>query len=260
MNRSLIAIFLALLSGGCISDSGGQTSQNQSLGRAKSDDPANCLGVGYANQKVAALKGELREPIPPPSSTNMRPTISEDTRIQFQDKQLPSLPPELLHVQRGATQSWVGGFINDGLSSFTAIDLDRNVAISISRRTRALRPGDSAPLAKWPAPSFARYDTTSFVRSYSGERMEEMEVVTTAELEYGQREAFVCIANALWNATPDPNPVMPTDTLQQSGTLHDRIREGGKWFAFQKSYEMHGPLSIVFGSAFPSQNYQWPPK
>lgn len=254
-----LVVLLAALLGGCTAPAG-QPSHPRSAGPPESADPANCLGVGYAPQKVAAAKMELRDPVPPASRTPVLPSISEDNRIQVQDKPLSSYPAELARVQRGATEFWAGAFINDGLESFRTIDLDRNVAISISRRTRALRPGDSAPLAKLPAPSFIRYDSTSFVRSFSSDRLEQMEVVTTAQLQYDQVQAFVCIGNALWNAIPDPNPMMPSDTLQQSGTLYDRGLEGGKWFAFRKGYQMQGPLSVIFGSAFPGQTYQWPSK
>jgi hypothetical protein len=221
-------------------------------------DGVDCFGAPYAARKVDASQYEMPNPPEVIRDSGALPSVSNADRIQRQDKQLASLPPELSRIRRGALEWWLGAFINDGLSGYSGIDLDRKLAVNIERRTRAARA--AAPLAI-AALSFAEYDPTTFARAFSSEQFEQMEVVSTRRLDDAQLAAFVCIANEVWKIAPKPTQVprmMPTDMLGASNLLRDQATVRGKWFTFEKSFERGGPLSVVLEQAAPVRTYKWP--
>ncbi len=228
-----------------------------------SADELNCFGTAYGAVKGTAIKSEIPEALARAHERELYPPAAQD-RIRSQDKPLSRMPPELLQIQRGAVQSWVGAFINSGLASYSGIDLDRKVFIAIQRRSRRIA---DKPQRDFGEPKFDAYDNTTFARKFSNEQFVQMEVVSTRRFfatDQALLAAFACIANAIWRSDEklDRGPMLlprRSDTLEESSFLYDREEAHEKWFSYRKPYDVDGPLSVVL-KQFATTRYEWPSK
>lgn len=142
-------------------------------------------------------------------------------RLQMSSGPLQS-PPEIERVARGFVVHWVGGFINDGYETWSAIDLDRGLVVSIDRRVYDKRAIQTQPFGD---PVFSPNDPYSYARKWTSQDRTEAEVVSISELEPDDARAFVCLANAEWDlpqVAPELFAQGPTDTLTSERNLLDR--------------------------------------
>ena len=154
-------------------------------------------------------------------------------------------PPEIARVQRGLVRHFIGEFTNDGLESWSAIDLDRNTLISVQRRVYDARARLSRPFAdpKFPA---ERHVGHSFARKFSSTARTELEVVSTVRVDPPALQAFICVANASWAAAAAKMAEISDGS--QDTRLLDRESNGGKTTYFSKSVSFTGPLGFMFGA------------
>ena len=94
----------------------------------------SCYDTPYAKDKVgfdgkSAIFGRTADNAPRYQSIPSAPA----ERIILQTNRLQT-PPEIAAIERGYTHHWVGGFINDGLVTWSGIDLDRRISINVQRR------------------------------------------------------------------------------------------------------------------------------
>lgn len=209
----------------------------------------NCFGALYGSEKrdYAGRQQIGRAPQVRPQATNLRNLPLPSPRIQVQSTTLGT-PPEIQRIERGYVTSWVGGFINDGLMSWSGIDLDRREAISVIRRIYDTRAKLSRPFGE---PVFDEWDHVSIARTWSTDQRTETEVVKRRSLEPNELTAFVCIANGAWGVRQksalDLMETIPTDTLANNATLQDRTEENGAVFSYSRSVEPGDPLAWAAG-------------
>jgi hypothetical protein len=152
-------------------------------------------------------------------------------------------PPEIIRVQRGLVSHFIGLFINDGLESWSATDLDRNTLVSVQRRVYDARAGLSHPFAD-PRFPIERHLGHSFARKFLSPDRTELEVVSTVRIDPQAMQAFICIANAGW-ASAASTATEISDGSQDTRLL-DRQSNGGSTTYFSKSVSFPGPLGFVF--------------
>jgi TonB family protein len=206
----------------------------------------SCYGTPYGAQKANSHKPvevPVSDPPAPPEASlaPMRETVRD--RIRIQAKPL-EYPPEIARIKRGYISSFVGAFINDGLASWSGIDLDRMEVISVQRRIYDRRATLTKPFDE---PTFQTWDNRSFERKWSSKDRTEMEAVLIGDLEGPDANAFVCIANKIWERDEPSTDEIPSssDTLSSSSILIDTTVVGGKTFQSGATVLPQGPLTSV---------------
>jgi len=129
---------------------------------------------------------------------------------------LESLPPEVARIRRGLVKRFTGKFTRDGVFAWTAIDLERLVAVSIERRVFDLRAHQSREVAD---PVFTQTEQLSFARKWSEGQRVEVEVIKVFPISMLEAQLFVCAANPLWA----DKKAMPED--QDEGDLTDGVTD-----------------------------------
>ena len=202
----------------------------------------SCFDQDYAQEKRAAVLAIDRTNSA--ASRDRSDTDGKDGMILQQDMPLRE-PPEIARVQRGFVDHFVGAFINDGLESWSAIDLDRNSVISIRRRIYDVRASRSHPFSD---PTFAaeRHMGHSFARKFSNDRRTELEVISTVRADPAGLQAFICLANAAWAAPASEKPDI-SDGFQEARLL-DIESKDGKVTHLSKSVSFEGPLGFMFAA------------
>jgi hypothetical protein len=217
----------------------------------------NCYNVPYAEKKAAH---DSKSPIPGRTADNtpiFQPLPqSRAERIIIQSNRLPT-PPEIAAIERGYTYHWVGGFINDGLATWTGIDLDRRLFINVQRRVWDARAQMSR---RFSDPVFPDYDTTSFARKWATDQRVETEVVQIRIFYPDEMSAFVCVANGAWLYAPDKSQrafTMMSDTLINETVLYDRQFEQGQGVLYKKKVDYDSPLQALKGPSAPLSPFKW---
>jgi len=204
-----------------------------------------CFGAPYGVEKrdYANRQQIARAPLSRPEATNLNNLPFPSPRILVLSTNLP-IPPEIQRIERGYITAWAGGFINDGLMSWSGIDLDRREVISVQRRIYDKRATLSRPFSE---PVFNDWDHVSIARTWSTDQRTETEVVTRRSLRLEELNAFVCIANGVWGvqqkSARELMQMMPTDTLASNATLLDRTEENGAVFSYTRSVDPSDPLA-----------------
>ncbi len=72
---------------------------------------------------------------------------------------LDQLPVEVARVRRGMVKRFTGKFIKDGVTAWSAVDLERLVAVSVERRVFDFRTHQSRPVLD---PDFAQIEQLDF--------------------------------------------------------------------------------------------------
>jgi hypothetical protein len=201
-----------------------------------------CVDQGYASEKRNGVVADaIKTPTPAVDSSDID---AKDGLILQQTTPL-SEPSEIAHVQRGLVQHFEGTFINDGLESWSAIDLDRNILISVRRRIYDVRARRTHPFAD-PAFPAERHVGHSFARKFSSAQRTELEVVAAVSIDAPAIEAFICVANANWAAAA-AQPPDPSDGFEDTRLL-DVDSSGGITTHFRKSVNFEGPLWFLFSA------------
>ena len=200
-----------------------------------------CFDRDYAHEKKDALAAVKAAVTGLPEKDD---SDSKDGLVQQEVAPLPE-PPEIARVQRGLVRHFIGEFTNDGLESWSAIDLDRNTLISVQRRIYDVRARLSHPFSdpKFPAD---RQIGHIFARKFSSTARTELEVVSTVRIDPPAMQTFICVANASWAAPAAKLPEISDGS--QDTRLLDRESDGGKTTYFSKSVSFTGPLGFVFGA------------
>jgi hypothetical protein len=163
------------------------------------------------------------------------------------DHQLDPLPLEIARIRRGMVKRFTGRFIRDGLTAWSALDLDRLVAVSVERRVFDFRTHQSRVVAD---PVFERIEQLSFARKWSDSQRTEVEVVNVFPITLVEAQLFVCAANPVW---ADKNPLGEdeTDDLSDGVTdvfLLDRRVTQGLTYTYSKPIDMSENLAGILGS------------
>ncbi len=246
MQRPLFVTSL-LLSGLCLA----ACSDGRSAGPTSSP---HCGADPYSGEKTDARAVTL-PPTPPPASVDYGAN-----GILIVDKPLGE-PPEIVRIRRGLTSHFVGGFVNDGLESWQAVDLDKKISISVQRRVFDKHAKLTRLFGDPVFPDFVSKMTPRpiYARKWSSDQRTEEEVVNISTLKPDAEEAFVCAANPIWvrpriksGAYP-----MPSDTLISNNTLldfDDNLKE-----AFEKEVPPGDGLGWVFRRISEDHlKYEWP--
>ena len=86
------------------------------------------------------------------------------------DHPLEPLPPEISRIRRGVVKRFTGKFVRDGEMAWSALDLERLVAVSVERRVFDFRTHQTRPISD---PVFSRVEQLSFARKWAnGQRTE----------------------------------------------------------------------------------------
>jgi hypothetical protein len=240
-------VFCTNFLGGC---AGSPEKQPVSTGareaEASTDMEVYCSHHPYAEVKngivdKSALAADA-ESAAPAAGAN----VSDAGKILLQPRPLDALPPEIARIQKGMVKRFVGKFVNDGLLTWSGVDLDRRVAIAIERRVfdrRAHRPRQVSD------PQFSRQRGSTFARKWSEAGRTEVEVVSIFPISSVEAQAFVCAANPPW-AAKGALPARDADEMAEGDTdffLLDRRPEQGVSYRYTKTIELGEGLAVVLG-------------
>jgi TonB family protein len=231
------------------------------LSQAQGSITPSCYGTPYGAQKAHS-----RKPSEVPVSDRAGPPdlplapvggVVKD-RMRTQAMPLESPPPEIARIKRGYISSFIGGFINDGLASWGGIDLDRMEIVSVQRQIYDRRATLTKPFID---PTFQPWDHRSFGRKWSDKDRTEMEVVLIGDLSGPDVNAFVCVANKIWERDEPSVDEIPSqsDTLSSSNYLIDTTVVAGKTLQSGATVLPQGPLEAVIkaiGASVPQPEYK----
>ena len=130
---------------------------------------------------------------------------------------LEPLPPEVGRIRRGLIKRFTGKFTRDGMFAWSAIDLERLVAVSVERRVFDLRSHQSRAVAD---PVFTQTEQLSFARKWRDGGRVEVEVIKVFPISMLEAQVFVCASNPLW---ADKNPAEDAD--EDTGELTDGVTD-----------------------------------
>jgi TonB family protein len=221
----------------------------------------SCYGTLFGAQKADGAKARefSATDTPPQAHSPMAPEgKAAKKRIRIQALPLESPPPEIARIKRGYISQFIGGFINDGLASWFGVDLDRMEVISVRRDIYDRRATLTKPFID---PSFQSWDDRSFVRKWSDKERTETEAVLLGVLDGPDADAFICIANKIWERDEPSADEMPnqTDTISSSSRLIDTTVASGKTFQSSVTVLPQGPLEAVIkavGASLPQLEYK----
>jgi hypothetical protein len=157
-------------------------------------------------------------------------------------------PPEIKRIRRGYVSHFVGEFRNNGMESWTAVDLDRGIAVSVQRRVHDKRVEQSRAAAE---PKFGVHGAFghSFARKFVGDGRSEVETVATERMDKLTLEAFTCVANAAWAAPTPEGQFNAADGMVESH-LEDMHVDSGRITTYAKRVPsmtaLDGVLSYTF--------------
>ena len=161
---------------------------------------------------------------------------------------LDPLPLEVARIRRGLVKRFTGKFIKDGVTAWSAIDLERLVAVSIERRVFDFRTHQSRPI---PDPVFSQAEQLDFARKWTDGQRTEVEVVKVFPITVVEAQLFVCAANPVW-ADKSPLPEDDgTDEMSPGVTdvfLLDRRQAQDLAYKYIKPIDMSENLAGVLGS------------
>ncbi|MDB6045601.1 MAG: hypothetical protein JWM63_4152 [Gammaproteobacteria bacterium] len=213
---------------------------------ASTDMELSCSHHPYGEVKNGTVSKSAIATDAESAATAAGADVSDAGKILLQNRPLDPLPPEIARIQTGMVKRFVGKFVNDGLLTWSGVDLDRRVAIAIERRVfdrGAHRPRQVSD------PQFSRQRGSTFARKWSEAGRTEVEVVSIFPISPVEAQAFVCAANPAWaskGALPDEDP----DEMADGDTdffLLDRHPEQGVSYRYTKTIALGEGLAVVLG-------------
>jgi hypothetical protein len=187
---------------------------------------------------------ELRAAEPIPFAADDHPY--DAGKLIVLNHRLDALPPEVARIQRGIIKRFTGKFIRDGETGWSALDLERLVAVSIERRVFDIRAHQSRPVAD---PVFTRTEQLSFARKWTDGQRVEVEVIKVFPITLPEAELFVCAANPLW-ADKKPLPESEEDAMSPGVTdvfLLDYRLAQGVAYKYSKAVILSANLANILG-------------
>jgi len=174
---------------------------------------------------------------------------SDAGKLLVLEHPLEPLPPEIARIRRGVVKRFTGKFIRDGEMAWSALDLERLVAVSVERRVFDFRTHQSRPVED---PVFSRVEQLSFARKWTDGQRTEVEVVKVFPITLVEAQLVVCAANPAW---ADKNPLSDEDPNAMAegvvdAFLLDRRQTQGLVYKYDKPIDMNENLAIVLGSVW----------
>ncbi len=247
LTRALpVALVTALLafSSGCSStgESGLQHGDRAAQGPFCSHRSFGEVKAGELEKVVSAKASE-----PDTLATEDHP--SDAGKVLVLSHPLDALPPEIARIRRGLVKRFTGRFIKDGQVSWSGLDLDRLVAVSVERRVFDIRAHQSRPV---PDPVFGQPEQLSFARKWSDGNRTEVEVIDVFPIMLVEAQLFVCAANPAWaNKKPLPDEEDPSGQMSAGVTdvfLLDYRQQQGVSYRYSKPIEMTEKLASILAA------------
>jgi hypothetical protein len=170
----------------------------------------------------------------------------EAGKLLFLNHPLDPVPPEIARIRRGLVNQFTGQFIKDGLYTWSAVDLDRLMAVSVERRVFDLRAHQSRPVNE---PVFTHIEKLSFARKWSDGQRTEVEVINVFPIALSETELFVCEANRIWqDKERRPEEEDPSGQMSDGVSdvyLLDYRQQQGVSYKFSKTIDMTGNMSNI---------------
>jgi hypothetical protein len=161
---------------------------------------------------------------------------------------LEPLPPEIARIRRGVVKRFTGRFIRDGQFSWTGLDLERLVAVSVDRRVFDIRAHQSREV---PDPVFNQTEQLSFARKWTDGQRAEVEVVKVFPITLVEAQLFACAVNPLWaDKKPLPEEEDVSGEMSDGMTdvfLLDRRLEQDVAYKYSKVVYLTPSAAEVFG-------------
>jgi hypothetical protein len=215
--------------------------------RSSTDLQIACSRHAYGEVKNGLVeKSQLAADVPSPAAATGG-NVAVAGRVLVQSQPLDALPPEIARIQRGLVKRFVGKFVKDGMQSWSGVDLDRLLAVSVERRVFDRRAHLPRPVAD---PEFPPREQSAFARKWSEPERTEVEVVSSFPISLAEAQAFVCAANREW-AAKGPIPDEDPDDLAHGATdffLLDRRREQDVSYRYAKVLLPGQDLAVALGT------------
>ena len=207
-----------------------------------------CAGHPFGEVKSGPVQRSMTQ-----SSTEAVAIASDDHpsdagKLIVLDHPLEPLPLEVARIRRGVVKRFTGKFIKDGVIAWSAIDLERLVAVSVERRIFDFRTHQSRPV---PDPLFSRVEQLSFARKWSDGQRTEVEVVKVLPITLVEAQLFVCAANPAWADKNPPSEDADTGELSEGVTdviLLDHRQAQGLSYKYIKPIDLTENLAGILGS------------
>jgi hypothetical protein len=206
-----------------------------------------CAHHPYGELKAGDVRNvtELRSSEPIPFAADDHPY--DVGKLLVVNHPLDALPPEIARIRRGIVKRFTGQFTRDGVYAWTALDLERLVAVSVERRVFDLRAHQSRQVAD---PVFTRIEQLSFARKWTDGQRTEVEVIKVFPISMVEAEVFVCAANPLW-ADKKPLPELDDDGQIIDGVtdvfLLDRRQAQDVAYKYSKTVYPNENLANILG-------------
>jgi hypothetical protein len=172
---------------------------------------------------------------------------SDAGKLLVLDHPLDPLPREIARIRRGMVKRFTGRFIKDGLTGWSALDLERLVAVSVERRVFDFRTHQSRPVSD---PVFGQREELSFARKWTDGQRTEVEVVKVFPITLVEAQLFVCAANPVWadkNLLAEDETDDLSDGVMDVFLLDHRVTQGLA-YTYSKPIDMTENLAGILGS------------
>lgn len=186
------------------------------------EQPPTTAGPFCAHHPFGEVKGgeversvALKASEPNPIALDDHP--SDAGKLLILNHPLDPLPPEIARIRRGLVKRFIGKFIRDGETTWSGVDLDRLLAVSVERRVFDLRAHQSREV---PDPVFGQPEQLSFARKWTDGQRTEIEVIKVFPISLPEAQILVCAANPVW---AEKKPLPEQEDL--SGELSDGVTD-----------------------------------
>jgi hypothetical protein len=240
-------LFTAALSSGC------STPTQPGMEHGHLIQPPTTEGPFCAHHPFGEVKGgEVQRSVAVKTSEPI--AIASDDRpydagkLLVLNHPLEPLPPEIERIRRGLVKRFTGKFVKDGISAWSALDLERLVGVSVERRVFDFRTHQSRVI---PDPVFTHTEQLSFARKWSDGQRTEAEVVKVFPITLVEAQMFVCAANPVW---ADKNPLPEDEDANEMSDgvtdvfLLDRRQAQDVSYSYSKPVYMTENLAAILGS------------
>jgi hypothetical protein len=200
------------------------------------------FGVSKRGEVEKIVAAKANEPLA--IALDDRPGVAG--KLLTVSQHLEPLPPEIARIRRGLVSRFTGKFVKDGLYSWSGVDLDRLMAVSVERRVFDFRTHQSRPVAD---PVFAQVEQLTFARKWTDGQRIEVEVIKVFPISIADAQAFVCETNRLWdNKKPQSDEEDPSGEMSDGATdvfLLDYRQQQAVAYKFSKPIDMTESLANI---------------
>jgi hypothetical protein len=241
-----VTIVLALVLAGCSSPPQ-PGMEHGHLIQPKTTEGPFCDHHPYGELKGGDVRSvtELKASEPIPFAADDHPY--DAGKLLVLNHPLDTLPPEVARIRRGLVKRFTGQFTRDGVYAWSALDLERLVAVAVERRVFDIRAHQSREVAD---PVFTRIEQLVFARKWTDGQRVEVEVVKVFPISMVEAEVFVCAANPLW-ADKKPLPELDDSAEISDGLtdvfLLDRRQSQDVAYKYSKTVYLNGNLGNILG-------------